>query len=122
MGEVPRITHRAHSSGRDAQPAVEPDVRELFVAEYPALVRTLALIVRDRTAAEDLAQDTFVQLLRHWPRVATYDAPVPGCDASLSGWPCVRTTAARCGRCVSTRRTPACRRPTPRRTPSPNPS
>jgi len=78
MGEVPRITHRAHSSGRDAQPAVEPDVRELFVAEYPALVRTLALIVRDRTAAEDLAQDTFVQLLRHWPRVATYDAPVPG--------------------------------------------
>jgi RNA polymerase sigma-70 factor (ECF subfamily) len=79
MGEVPRMTRRAHSRGRDAQPdaqsAVEPDVRELFVAEYPALVRTLALIVRDRAAAEDLAQDAFVQLLRHWPRVATYDAP-----------------------------------------------
>ena len=75
MGEVPRITRRAHSRGRDAQPAVEPDVRDLFVAEYPALVRTLALIVRDRTAAEDLAQDAFVQLLRHWEKVRRYGSP-----------------------------------------------
>ena len=66
MGEVPRIVRRA-------EPRV--DVQQLFVAEYPALVRTLAIIARDRTAAEDIAQDAFVQLLRHWPRVSTYDAP-----------------------------------------------
>ena len=66
MGEVPRIVRRA-------EPRV--DVQQLFVAEFPSLVRTLTLIVRDRAAAEDLAQDAFVQLLRHWPRVSTYDAP-----------------------------------------------
>ena len=71
MGEVPRITRRAEPRGRDA----EADVQQLFVAEYPALVRTLAMIARDRTAAEDIAQDAFVQLLRHWPRVSAYDAP-----------------------------------------------
>ena len=71
MGEVPRITRRAEPRGRDA----EADVQQLFVAEYPALVRTLAMIARDRAAAEDIAQDAFVQLLRHWPRVSTYDAP-----------------------------------------------
>jgi len=71
MGEVPRITRRAEPRGRDA----EADVQQLFVAEYPALVRTLAMIARDRTAAEDIAQDAFVQLLRHWPQVSAYDAP-----------------------------------------------
>ena len=73
MGEVQRITRRAQP--RAARADDEAEVRGLFVVEYPALVRTLTLIVRDRTAAEDLAQDAFVQLLRHWPRVATYDAP-----------------------------------------------
>lgn len=71
MGEVQRIPRRAEPRGRDA----DSHVRELFVAEFPSLVRTLTLIVRDRAAAEDLAQDAFVQLLRHWPSVSGYDAP-----------------------------------------------
>lgn len=41
-------------------------------------MRTLTLIVRDRAAAEDLAQDAFVQLLRHWPKVSRYESP-DGC-------------------------------------------
>jgi RNA polymerase sigma factor (sigma-70 family) len=36
----------------------------------PALVRALTLVVLDRELAADIAQDTFVQLHRHWDRVA----------------------------------------------------
>jgi RNA polymerase sigma-70 factor, ECF subfamily len=70
MGEVQRFPRRA-----GPRAARHTDVHGLFVAEYPALVRTLALIVRDRAAAEDLAQDAFVQLLRHWGKVSRYDSP-----------------------------------------------
>ena len=71
MGQVQRIPRRAGPRGRDD----DSDVRQLFVAEFPSLVRTLTLIVRDRAAAEDLAQDAFVQLLRHWPKVSQYESP-----------------------------------------------
>ena len=73
MGEVQRFLRRAapHAS----RPDHEADVHALYVAEYPALVRTLALIVRDRATAEDLAQDAFVQLLRHWSKVSRYESP-----------------------------------------------
>jgi hypothetical protein len=69
--EVQRISRGAVPHGRDT----EADVQQLFVAEFPALVRTLTLIVHNRTAAEDLAQDAFVQLLRHWRRISGYEAP-----------------------------------------------
>jgi RNA polymerase sigma-70 factor (ECF subfamily) len=46
-----------------------------FHAEFPRVVRTVAAIVRDRQGAEDIAQDAFVQLLRHWPKVSAYDRP-----------------------------------------------
>lgn len=49
--------------------------RWLFVADYPALVRTLCLIVRDRAAAEDIAQEAYIQLLLHWDKVSGYDQP-----------------------------------------------
>jgi RNA polymerase sigma-70 factor, ECF subfamily len=46
-----------------------------FRAEYPAVVRTVYLVVRDRATAEDAAQDGFVQLLRHWRKVSRYERP-----------------------------------------------
>jgi RNA polymerase sigma-70 factor (sigma-E family) len=46
-----------------------------FRAEYPAVVRTVYLVVRDRATAEDAAQDGFVQLLRHWRKVSRYEKP-----------------------------------------------
>ena len=47
----------------------------LFAAEYPTVVRTVWLILRDRSRAEDIAQDAFVQLLVHWDKVGRYDSP-----------------------------------------------
>lgn len=46
-----------------------------FQAEYPAVVRTAYLVVRDPGAAEDAAQEAFIQLLRHWRKVSRYEQP-----------------------------------------------
>jgi RNA polymerase sigma-70 factor (ECF subfamily) len=55
--------------------ASEDDYRRLFEAAYPRLVRTVWFVVHDQAAAEDVAQDAFVELYRHWSRVRTYDRP-----------------------------------------------
>lgn len=48
----------------------------LFRCHYSRLVRTLSVVADgDRPAAEDAAQDAFVQLCVHWDRVKTYDEP-----------------------------------------------
>ncbi len=46
-----------------------------FRSEYPALVRTLFLVVHDLELARDLAQDAFVQLYARWRRISHYDRP-----------------------------------------------
>jgi RNA polymerase sigma-70 factor (ECF subfamily) len=46
-----------------------------FKTEYPALVRTLYLVVYDRELARDIAQDAFVQLFARWRRISHYDRP-----------------------------------------------
>jgi RNA polymerase sigma-70 factor, ECF subfamily len=55
--------------------ASEDDYRRLFEAAYPRLVRTVWFVVHDQAVAEDVAQDAFVELYRHWPKVRTYDRP-----------------------------------------------
>lgn len=47
----------------------------LFATEYPAVLRTVWLVLRDRARAEDIAQDAFEQLLLHWEKVRNYDSP-----------------------------------------------
>jgi RNA polymerase sigma-70 factor (ECF subfamily) len=47
----------------------------MFRAEFPAVVRTVFLIVHDRGTAEDIAQEAFIQLLRHWRKVSAYERP-----------------------------------------------
>lgn len=47
----------------------------LFTTEYAAVMRTVYLIVHDLDRAEDIAQDAFLQLLRHWRKVSRYDRP-----------------------------------------------
>jgi RNA polymerase sigma-70 factor (ECF subfamily) len=54
---------------------LEQDFTDLFRREYAQVTRTVALIVRDRERAEDIAQDAFVQLLKHWSKVARYERP-----------------------------------------------
>ena len=51
------------------------DYTAFFRAEFPAVLRTLTLILRDAGRAEELTQDAFVQLLRHWPKVSGYEQP-----------------------------------------------
>jgi len=46
-----------------------------FTAEYPHVVRLLSVVLRDRAAAEDVAQEAFVRLYRHWAKVSRYEAP-----------------------------------------------
>lgn len=46
-----------------------------YLAHYSSVVRTTYLVVHDRAMAEDLAQDAFVQLYVHWPKVAAYEQP-----------------------------------------------
>jgi RNA polymerase sigma-70 factor, ECF subfamily len=46
-----------------------------FRGEYPAVVRAAYLVAGDRGAAEDAAQEAFIQLLRHWRKVSHYEQP-----------------------------------------------
>jgi RNA polymerase sigma-70 factor (ECF subfamily) len=55
--------------------AAVPDFSIFFRREYPAVLRTVFLIIRDRGRAEELTQEAFVVLLRHWNRVGRYDCP-----------------------------------------------
>ena len=47
----------------------------MFAAEYPAVVRTVYLVLHDYSRSEEIAQDAFVQLLHHWGKVRHYEAP-----------------------------------------------
>ena len=51
------------------------EFRALFEAAYGPVVRTVWLVVRDRALAEEVAQDAFVELYRHWGSVRHYDRP-----------------------------------------------
>lgn len=52
-----------------------PDYSVFFRREYTVVARTVNLVVHDEGRAEELTQDAFVQLLRHWKRVSAYDRP-----------------------------------------------
>ena len=54
----------------------ETEFRELFAASYARVVGTVYLIVQDRARAEEIAQDAFMQLLRHWRKVSRRDQRV----------------------------------------------
>ncbi len=71
MGDVqPRV-----GRGRSPEESQVGDLQAMYVATYPTLVRTLRCVVADRSQAEDIAQEAFVQLVRHWRKVSRYDEP-----------------------------------------------
>jgi DNA-directed RNA polymerase specialized sigma24 family protein len=66
-----------HPKARDLEleSGAEAEFAGLFQSEYPALVRSIYMIVHDREQARDIAQDAFVQLFSRWRRVSKYDRP-----------------------------------------------
>jgi RNA polymerase sigma factor (sigma-70 family) len=58
-------------------PAVDTDAEYewLFREEFPAVMRTVFLICQDVHRAQDITQDAFVQLLKHWRKVSRYERP-----------------------------------------------
>lgn len=59
----------------EASIASDAEFAGFFQAEYPALIRSIYLIVRDREQARDIAQDAFVQLFSRWRRISRYERP-----------------------------------------------
>ena len=53
----------------------ESDFRDMFAYHYARMVRTVFLILQDWDRSEEVTQDAFVQLLRHWRRVVDYEQP-----------------------------------------------
>lgn len=51
------------------------DFSAFFRREFERVVRTAYLVLHDQQAAEDVAQDAFGQLYRHWGKVSGYDNP-----------------------------------------------
>ena len=46
-----------------------------FRAEFTNVTRAVYLVVHDAAAAEDLAQESFTELLLRWDRISTYERP-----------------------------------------------
>ena len=46
-----------------------------FRAEFPGVLRTIELMLRDHGRAEEITQDAFVQLLLNWAKVSRYERP-----------------------------------------------
>ena len=55
--------------------AAHLDFDTLFRVEFPRVARTVHHIVGDRTQADEVTQDAFLELLRHWSKVSGYDRP-----------------------------------------------
>ena len=53
----------------------ELDYSTFFRAEFAAVLRTVALMLRDPGRAEEITQDAFIQLLRDWPKISRYERP-----------------------------------------------
>lgn len=56
-------------------PGSARDFDRLYEATYPRIFGTLVTILRDRAAAEDCAQETYLRAFRAWPRWQS-NAPV----------------------------------------------
>jgi len=64
-----------HGSVLRAVPTAPADFDTIFRVEFPRVARTVHHIVGDRRQADEVTQDAFLELLRHWPKVSTYERP-----------------------------------------------
>jgi RNA polymerase sigma factor (sigma-70 family) len=66
------FVHTSAASRSVTEPA---EFNAFFRLEFAPVLRAVELILRDHARAEEITQDAFVQLLRHWPKVSTYERP-----------------------------------------------
>ncbi|MFL6060499.1 MAG: RNA polymerase sigma factor [Marmoricola sp.] len=59
------------------EPVIDADaaLEQLYAGHYTRLLRLAVLLLRDRELAEDVVQDSFVALHRHWRRIDRGNAP-----------------------------------------------
>jgi RNA polymerase sigma-70 factor (ECF subfamily) len=57
------------------RPGAEQDVRDLYEGAYARLVSVVAVAAGSRGDAEEVVQEAFIRLLRHWSTVSRYDDP-----------------------------------------------
>jgi RNA polymerase sigma-70 factor (ECF subfamily) len=53
----------------------KPEYSAFFAREFGRVKRAVYLVVQDHGRAEEISQEAFIQLLRHWKKVSTYDKP-----------------------------------------------
>lgn len=46
-----------------------------FRGEYDSVVKTAQLVLGDRQEAQDVTQEAFLRLLKHWKKVSRYERP-----------------------------------------------
>jgi RNA polymerase sigma factor (sigma-70 family) len=69
------VAAAAKTRGTTVRGAGDGGFEELFVAEFRRVARTVRHVVGDDRVAEEIAQEAFVQLYRHWVKVSRYDRP-----------------------------------------------
>jgi RNA polymerase sigma factor (sigma-70 family) len=72
---VDELTRADAPYGRSRHPVDSRTFDDLFASEFPRVARTIHHILGDRSRAEEVTQDAFVELLRHWRTVAGYERP-----------------------------------------------
>lgn len=66
---------RVLGPGANAMGDAEAEFTWFFRAEFPRVVRTVFLIVRDQARAEEVAQEAFLQLFDRWSKISRYERP-----------------------------------------------
>ena len=80
MGDVARLgrkpaVERPASAAADLVGGRDADFRDLYMATFARLVRTVWFVVHDHEQAQEIAQDAFVDLHRQWSKIRSYDRP-----------------------------------------------
>lgn len=62
-------------SSRVVEADRESEYADFFREQFTRVARIVTLIIRDPARAEDVTQDAFLELYRHWSTVSGYDRP-----------------------------------------------
>jgi RNA polymerase sigma-70 factor (ECF subfamily) len=72
---MPSVLARWSEDGPASETDLESRFASCFRDHFTRIARTVNLILRDPTRAEDITQDAFLELHRHWSTVSGYDHP-----------------------------------------------